>query len=562
MKYKIKYYLELLVHILHKGKVPDKYKEVYKLELKYDNIHQYTVKCSNTSQITLDDDYNVPDSKPDIDSIVKDFGMVVLDSIRVNQDKAQVEGSLKYAILYIGKGQEEGSFLPVKMDGSLHFLENINLSCDASDTEVTCRARIEDLTIKSINSRKISVKAIVSLTVVCEEINNVAISSQITADEECSLQLLYKDYEYAQMDVNMRDNLRIKESLSLPNGKADVAELVWDDVDVKNMSTRMTEDGLSVGGELSVFIMYISNDDGQSVQWYETSVPFTGVIDVSGADPESICYVGFTLTGKNVEVRPDYDGNNREIAVELVLDMDIKSYRDCKNTALKDVYVPGSTMNIKQSEVKLKKLLIRNNTKCRVADNIKVADYINLMQIVNATAGVQIDDYEYTSEGIEVSGAVMVNVCYITSDDNAPMGSVNAVIPFTGVVAIKEYDKDNIEYMIRPCIEQLQASMNSSAQIEVKAVVSLDAICFEPVVLSTIEECEYTPGDGEYYASLPSMVGYISDGRCNMWDIAKKYNTTCDAIRRDNAPVQRLSDSDDVPRGTKLLLIKECMVAE
>ena len=34
-----------------------------------------------------------------------------------------------------------------------------------------------------------------------------------------------------------------------------------------------------------------------------------------------------------MEVRPDYDGNNREIAVELVLDMDIKSYRDCKKTA-------------------------------------------------------------------------------------------------------------------------------------------------------------------------------------------------------------------------------------
>ena len=110
MKYKIKYYLELLVHILHKGKVPDKYKEVYKLELKYDNIHQYTVKCSNTSQITLDDDYNVPDSKPDIDSIVKDFGMVVLDSIRVNQDKAQVEGSLKYAILYIGRDRRREVF--------------------------------------------------------------------------------------------------------------------------------------------------------------------------------------------------------------------------------------------------------------------------------------------------------------------------------------------------------------------------------------------------------------------------------------------------------------------
>ena len=73
------------------------------MELKYDNIHEYTIKCSNTTQITLDDDYNVPDSKADIDSIIKDFGLVVTDGIRVNQDKAQVEGNLKYAVLYIGK---------------------------------------------------------------------------------------------------------------------------------------------------------------------------------------------------------------------------------------------------------------------------------------------------------------------------------------------------------------------------------------------------------------------------------------------------------------------------
>lgn len=63
------------------------------------------------------------------------------------------------------------------------------------------------------------------------------------------------------------DNLRIKESMSLPNGKTDISELVWDDVDVRNVSTRMTEDGLSVSGELSVFIMYIGNDAAGSVQW-------------------------------------------------------------------------------------------------------------------------------------------------------------------------------------------------------------------------------------------------------------------------------------------------------
>ena len=199
------------------------------MELKYDNIHEYTIKCSNTTQITLDDDYNVPDSKADIDSIIKDFGLVVTDGVRVNQDKAQVEGNLKYAVLYIGKGQEGGRLIPVRLDGSLHFVENVNLSCDASDTDVTCKAYIEDLTIKPVNSRKISVKAIVSITVTCEEIKNAKVAAQISEDEGCKPQLLFKDYEYAQMDVNMRDNLRIKESMSLPNGKTDISEKRLDD---------------------------------------------------------------------------------------------------------------------------------------------------------------------------------------------------------------------------------------------------------------------------------------------------------------------------------------------
>lgn len=60
---------------------------------------------------------------------------------------------------------------------------------------------------------------------------------------------------------------------------------------------------------------------------------------------------------------------------------------------------------------------------------------------MNSTARVQIDDYECVPEGIEVRGAVMVNVCYITSDDNAPMGSVNSVIPYTGVVALRSMIK-------------------------------------------------------------------------------------------------------------------------
>ena len=387
------------------------------MNLKHENIHEYVIKCTNTTQITLDDDFNVMDSKPDIDLIVKEWGMAVVNGVRVNQDKAQIDGTLVFAIMYTGSSENDKRFIPVRMDGSLNFLENVNLSCDATGLDVNCKAQLEDLTIKSINSRKISVKAIVALTVTCEEIKNISISTGIE-DGDCNAELLLKDFEYVQADVNMKDNLRIKETVSVPNGKADIGSLVWDDVDVRNVNTRMTEDGLSVSGELNVFIMYIADDEAGQVQWYETSTPFTGIIDVSGANPDGISYVGYNVISKNVEVRPDYDGNNRDVAVELVLDMDIKSYEECSRNAMWDMYIPGFDVDIKQETQQLKKLIIRNNNKCRVSGNVKVEDYINLMQIVNATANVQIDSYECIPEGIEIMGAVIVNIFYITSDDN------------------------------------------------------------------------------------------------------------------------------------------------
>jgi phosphomannomutase len=96
------------------------------------------------------------------------------------------------------------------------------------------------------------------------------------------------------------------------------------------------------------------------------------------------------------------------------------------------------------------------------------------MRIVNATANVQIDSYECIPEGIEIMGAVIVNIFYITSDDNSPMGSINSVIPFTTVVELKEYNKNLIEYTIRPSMTLI---LNGSKQIVSNAITALTSIC-------------------------------------------------------------------------------------
>ena len=72
------------------------------MRLRTENIHEYRLKCNTVAQITLDDDFNVPDTKDDIELIVKEWGNVQTDSVKVNKDKATVDGELKFSLLYKG----------------------------------------------------------------------------------------------------------------------------------------------------------------------------------------------------------------------------------------------------------------------------------------------------------------------------------------------------------------------------------------------------------------------------------------------------------------------------
>ena len=57
------------------------------MEIKKQNIHMNYEKASAMSQITLDDDYNLPDSRPDIVKVLKEKGEIRFDEIQVKEGR-------------------------------------------------------------------------------------------------------------------------------------------------------------------------------------------------------------------------------------------------------------------------------------------------------------------------------------------------------------------------------------------------------------------------------------------------------------------------------------------
>ena len=53
-----------------------------------------------------------------------------------------------------------------------------------------------------------------------------------------------------------------------------------------------------------------------------------------------IPYIETTMLQKNLEIKPDADGEERVLQVDMVLELDMKIYQEETHTILMDVYVP------------------------------------------------------------------------------------------------------------------------------------------------------------------------------------------------------------------------------
>lgn len=146
------------------------------------NIHMDCIKTQAVTQFTLEEDVNIPDSKPDVHSLNLERAELVTEEIRPGTDMVTVRGNLKFQVLY--HTLEEGSSL-VLLEGQLPFEEKIHMKDVQPGDNVTVEGSIEDLTISMIHSRKLNVQALITLSAKVEEIQDEEVPIAISGEEKC-----------------------------------------------------------------------------------------------------------------------------------------------------------------------------------------------------------------------------------------------------------------------------------------------------------------------------------------------------------------------------------------
>ena len=516
------------------------------MELVKRNLHQMCRKSEAVSQVTFDEDFNVPDAKPDVGRMIQKKGEVEISDVQVSEGKARVFGNLMFHLLYVA---DDGGRRVHSLGGELPIDETIHLDGLTGGDKVCLKWDLEDLTIHKINSRKLNIRSVVTFYTSIEELRDIPIPIDLRDGEGISMKK--KEIRALELGVQKKDTLRIKETVTLASNKPNIHEILWKDIEVRGLELRPDENKIAAKGELFLFCLYAGDDGEQPLQWVEQAIPFSGEVECSGCTAEMIPNIEASMIQANIEVQPDADGEERTFQADAVLELDMKLYQEETLSLLQDVYTPKmDCVPVNQEEI-LESLLIRNYSKCRVSDKIGISAPQNrVLQICHSDGKVRLDEVKVVEDGIKVQGIVELRILYIVSDDDMPFYAAEAAIPFTHVIEAEGIHKE-CRYYLRTDLEQLSATMLDSNEIEVKAVINLNAIVLDLQKEKVMQEVEERPLDREKLQNMPGIVCYMVQSGDTLWDIAKRFYTTTDAIRALNE-----LKSDELRPMQSLLLVK------
>lgn len=503
-------------------------------------------KAQKQVQMTVDEDKNVPDSKIDIEKIIVAKSYIKIQESEGMVDRLRINGQLEGEILYSGT---DGNSRIATMQFSLEFEEYFHVEHLLPTDRITLLPEVEDLNITLINSRKIGIRAILNFTIFVVNSDEVEIISDSTGE---GIQLLHKNISMTQLLVDKKDILRLHEEVVLPANRSNIYEALWNYVEIYNLESKIYDQKIQIQGLLHVFLLYLGEEEHVPMQYTEWEIPIRTELECYECKEGMIGNVGYRLIQRNIEIRPDIDGEMRNVQIEIGLEMDLKIYEEVELRLLEDIYHWKKELVPSYETFSYEQLVAKNTAIMKINQKIQLNQKRGkILQLLSIDGQCKIDEMEKEEKGIRVEGIFEGTILYLTSEDSIPINSMPVLLPFSYLIEAKEM-KMTDHYHIHADINQLNAVFLDGDEIEIKAEIVFDLIVLSEKVDDIIIKVVEKELDLAKLQQTPGIIGYRVKKGDSLWKIAKKYYTTISSIQRLNPEIE-----DEVKEGELLIIMKE-----
>lgn len=495
-----------------------------------ESINTDEIICNTSIRVMLNEEVDIQKPGAVMDRIIKEGGNAYVDEIRIRENQVMIGGILDYEVLFAEKktGQPQSEM------GQLRFEDMIKIPELKEEDDVCLDARVDWITARVVNEKKIILKAQITVYATATKSNSFEVMCDV--ENHPDLQVSKNRMEIVESVKKMSDTMRIKDKFAIPSGKPSIMNIIWKEIKMKNITTKLGEGNINVTGEMDIFFMYIPDEENGMQQWQETTVPFTGIVDIPGiAGMDFSDLISYTeVKMQNAELIPIANemGENHEVEVDLLLKLDIKIFKEKEREVLGDMYSLETNVQLLKNRVSYNKLLVKNTSRSRNVIKINLSGgRDNVLQICGSGADVRIDGISVNGDGLVAEGKINAYVIYATTDDTNPLCTVTKEMDFSHRIDAEGISRED-DYYVNWHVEQTTANMISTEEIEVRTIIVMEAFvlqkCCQELVVDIQEE------EDTKIKNAPFIRAHVVQNGETLWKLAKANRTTVDRIKMLN----------------------------
>lgn len=537
------------------------------MRLEKKNIHMNKIVKSETVIFFVSREERIMDADNEIENIINQKEIVTTDGVVTRENQITVNGTINYNILYYPKNSE----MVCGEEKEINFEENIKLMGINSEDNANVAMEVLSSSIKPVDGKNYIYKIQLKAYIIVEKIEDLDIATAIDTDSQEenyennfakensgknnveNIMTKKRNIDSLAIMADKTDTFRVSEQIAVPHGKPPIGTIVWSDIRIKNQNIKTMEGSIIINGQLSIFIIYIPEMENMPEQWLEQTIDFNGQLEMSEATEDAVSYIELWLNNVNVQPEINQDNEMRNMSVSALLKLNVKLYKETSINVIEDVYKPGANL-VPIMELKTyQKLLVKNASRTKEVVKMKIDKTKGqLLQICNSQAEIKIENILVRDNSLKAIGKIKTCIIYISSDDRHPICCQCRESNFEhGIDA--EGIEVNDEYFLNWKVEQVNANMLNADEVEIKAVIALEAIVFKKVEQNFVTKINQEPVDMEALNSAPVLKGYIVQKGDTLWKLTKENYTTIEKIMTVNN-----LENETIKKGDRLLIIKSC----
>lgn len=518
------------------------------LELIKEAVRINQVIGQETTQTIVENDIIVPDVKPDIARILLLDGDAFIGNTEIVQDKILVNGNIRYKILYVSDDPEQ----PVKsINTSSPFSYAVDIPSARQGMKCRVKCDIEHMEYEILNSRKVNVKTIVSIS---GKVSN-QLEQNIVNDFDGieGVQVLRSTASINSYTGSNEVNCPVRETVEIPAGKPTIREILRNDVKITGKDYKLTDNKVVAKGELNVSTLYVGDDENRSIQFMEHEIPFTQFIDLPGVDENTCCEVEFNIADLSFEAEEDNDGELRFLRGEVMLNIFVDSFGKKEIELVEDAYSPDSRISLEKDIFKTEELITENKSQVILKETVEISEESpDIAEVFNVLSKPSLSECRLADDRIMLEGVLESNILYLASSTEQPVFCSDREIPFKHTIDVKGVNPD-MNCTVEVNIEHCSYSMISAREVEIRFVNSVIVRINNQVEIPVVVKAAEQPLDDKRQASRPSIVIYFTQPGDNLWKIAKRYYIPMDELKR----VNNISADGDVSPGDQVIITRK-----